>query len=304
VNKASISKRSIVLFLFSTAAISSAAHAADALAWKFKPGLTNRYRMKQETKVERTGAGGDATLESRMTLDMSWTVREVEADGSAVLEQTFTRMRMKMSTGAGQAAEIDSGSKEDPEGQAAMLAPLLKAVTSHSFTVTMTPRGEITEVNVPEALVEALKNQPGAAQMGELATEEGFEKLVRQAAFVLPEKLEPGTQWSSKTEASMPGIGTQTAETTYRYEGPKDVEGKTLEVFVPKVTIKFTGGEIPVEVARQESKGQILFNREAGRLESSHLKLDTEMKMTLGAEVATQTVEQTVDMKWLPEDAE
>ena len=42
------------------------------------------------------------------------------------------------------------------------------------------------------AVAEALKNQPGAAQMGELASAAGFKKMVGQASFVLPEALEVG----------------------------------------------------------------------------------------------------------------
>jgi hypothetical protein len=209
-----------------------------------------------------------------------------------------------MSTGDGQKAQIDTAAKEDPQGSAALLAPLVKALTGNSFIVTMTPRGKVTDVKVPEAIAEALKNQPGAAQMGDLATAEGFKKLVSQAAFVLPEKLDPGAEWSAKTEAALEAIGTQTATTTYRYEGLKEVDGKPLERFTAKVNVKFSGGQVPVEVTRQESSGEILFNREAGRLEASHIELETDMKTTMGEEVAVQKVDQTVDVKWLPEDAE
>jgi hypothetical protein len=278
-----------------------AAQAAEPLAWKLESGLTNRYRMTQDTKVEKTGAGGDATVQSSLTIDMSWTVQKVNEDGSAVLDQRIDRMQMKAFTSDGQTAEIDSAAKDDPQGPGAMLAPFLKAMTEHPFTVTMTPRGEIKDVKIPDAIVEALKNQPGAAQMGDLASEEGFKKLVAQAAFVLPEKFAPGVQWTSKTETNLPAVGKQTAETTYRYEGPKEVDGQKLEAFSAKVDLKFTVGQVPVEVAKQESEAEILFDREAGRLKSSSIKQNTALKITVGNQTINQTIDQTIKMKWLPE---
>ncbi len=276
--------------------------AADPLIWKFTPGQTNRYQMTQNTKLTmNTGPGGQVETDSKMSLNLSWTVEEINDDGAAVLNQRVDRMQMKISTGAGQSTEIDSQSDEPPQGQAATLVPLVKALTAEPFTVTMSPRGEITDVNVPESIVEALKNQPGAAQMGDLATPEGFKKLVSQASFVLPEKLEPGVEWKTKTVTEAPSIGKQTAETTYRYEGSKEIDGEPREVFSAKVAVSFASGELPIEVTKQESSGQILFNREAGRLESSKIKHLTNLKITIGDNTVDQTIDQNVEMKWIPE---
>ncbi len=282
--------------------LASPAPAAEPLAWKFTPGLTNRYRMNQDTRLTiNSGAGGDATTHSVTTIDISWIVEKVNDDGSAVLDQRIERMRIKAETGDNQVAEIDSAAKEDPQGQAATLVPLLKAITSKPFKVTMTPRGEIKEVEVPEAIVEALKNQPGAAQMGDLATEAGFKKLVGQASFVLPQKLEPSVEWTAKSESQLPAVGTQTAVTTYRYEGPKEVDDKSMEAFSAKLSLSFAGGQVPIAVTNQESNGEILFNREAGRLESSAIKQLTELKITVSGQPINQKIEQNVKMNWMPD---
>jgi hypothetical protein len=287
------------------AAFAADASAADPPTWKFAPGLTNRYRMTQDSHLRiNSGATGDATTNSTMTIDISWTVKKVNNDGSAILKQQIDRMRMKIETGDGQIAEIDSASEENPQGQAATLAPLLKALSGHPFTVTMTARGEIKDVQVPEEIVEALKNQPGAAQMGDLATADGFKKLVGQASFVLPEKLEPGVTWTAKTESNLPAVGTQTATTTYKYEGPREVEGKEMEVFSATLDVKFAGGQIPVEVTKQESKGEILFNRSEGRLESSTIKQLTGWTLTVNGQPIKQTLDNNVAMKWVPENEE
>lgn len=296
---------------FATLLIASAtvAQAADAIAWKFSPGLVNRFQMNQETKVTKTGAGGDMSVDTLLIIDLSWAVKEVNADGSAVLEQKIDRMRMTVTTSDGLKSEIDTASKEPAQGQAAMAAPLLKAITGNVFVITMTPRGEVTNVVVPDGVTEALKNQPGAPQMGELASAEGFKKLVGQASFVLPEALTVGKEWTSTTESKLPLVGTQKAVTTYKYEGPIDQEGTKLEKFTAKVDISFSGGEVTVEVPSQESNGEILFNAEAGRLEQSKITQVTNLKISnlkipelkdAEGQVVEQKIEQTIGVKWVP----
>lgn len=283
------------------------AQAAEPLVWKFEPGLTNHYQMVQKMDMSMNlGAGGETSSSMVQTIDMSWTVEEVQDDDSAVLKQKIDRMRMKMTMPGDQGgSEFDSAAEKPPEGHAAMLAPLLKAMTADAFIVHMTPRGEITEVEVPEGMAKALEGMPGAALMGDMATPEGFKKMITQAAFTLPEKLEPGTEWSSKLEIKNPVTGPQVAETTYRYEGPKEVDGATMEVFTPSLNMTFgEGGAAKVEVSEQDSSGEILFNRDKGRLESSHMKQT--MTMNIGAEGeggVTMKMDQTIDMKWMPEEA-
>jgi hypothetical protein len=281
------------------------ATAAEPLNWKFSPGLTNRYRMTQETTLAiNTGPDSEVKTDSMFTTDISWTVQKVNDDGSAVLKQTIDRMRTEVAVNGGETTKIDSAAAENPQGQAATLLPLLKALTGNAFTVTMTPRGDIKDVEVPEAIVEALKNQPGAAQMGDLATPEGFKKLVRQASFILPEKLEPGSEWSTTTESNFPAVGTQSAKFTYRYEGPKEVNDKPAERFTVKVETKFAGGETPVEVTTQAADGEVLFNRDAGRLESSSIDQHLKLKITVGGQVISQDMELSTTMKWVPENEE
>jgi hypothetical protein len=278
------------------------AQASEAPRWKFEQGQSNRYRMNQTMKMSMNIGGNDVNNNIKQVIDMSWTVREVKDDGSAVLDQKIDRMRMTIEAG-GQKIELDSAAKDEPQGQAAMLVPMLKAFTSKAFKVTMSPRGEIADVEVPEEMLEALKNTPGAAAMGDMATPEGFKKMVSQASFAMPEKLEPGDEWTQKMEMQLPGIGKQIAETTYKYEGAKEIDGKEYEVFAPTLTIRYEGGATAVNVGDQKSNGQILFDREAGRLASSELKQDMTLTLSAGGQSIEQKLDQTIEMKHV-EDGE
>jgi hypothetical protein len=283
------------------------ARAADPVAWKFTPGAKNRYRLAQNMTMSMDlGPGGKVDTKTSQVMDISWTVAEVKDDGSAVLKQKIDRIRMTMEApGAGGTVEFDSQSTDEPQGFAAMVAPLLREMTRGEFTLTMTPRGKITDVEVPEGLVRALAAAPGASALGELTTAEGFKKMVGGVSFELPETLEPGAEQTSTAEMANPTLGKQVIKNSYRYIGPKEVEGVAYEAFAPSVEISFAGTDaVQAEVTEQKSEGEVLFNRDAGRLESSQLDHTLKLALTIGKQKVNQTLQQHVEFQWLPEDAE
>jgi hypothetical protein len=297
----------LLLALALVLAFAAHAHAADPVTWKFTPGEKNRYRLTQNmTMSMNIGAGGQVDSKTSQIMDMTWAVAELKDDGSAVLKQKIDRIRMTMEApGAGGTTEFDSQSTDEPQGFAAMVAPLLREMTRGEFTLTMTPRGKITDVEVPEGLVRALAAAPGAGAMGELTTSEGFKKMVSGVSFELPETLEAGAEHTTTAEIANPVLGQQVIKTTYRYVGPKDVEGRTFEAFAPTIEITFAGTEsAKAEITDQTSEGEMLFNREAGRLESSQMDQSMKLVLTIGAQKVNQTIEQHVEFQWLAEDAE
>lgn len=280
-------------------------HAAEALTWKFSPGLTNRYRTSTAMDVTMDlGAGGQQKQTIVHTIDLSWTVEKVQDDGAAILKQRIDRVQMKIDVPGGQSVEYDSKSTDEPQSFAAMVAPLFREMTRAEFVVTMSPRGKVTNVDVPETLIAAIAASPGAQLLGDLATAEGFENMISRSSFELPENLEPGAEWSTTAEIANPLLGKQTIVTTYTYTGPKDVEGVQFESFAPTLTVDFAGGPAQAKVTKQGSEGEILFNRTEGRLESMTLKHNLALTLTQAGKSINQTIDQTTEMKWLPKDAE
>jgi hypothetical protein len=202
----------------------------------------------------------------------------------------------------GQSFTYDSQEPGEPQGMAAMIAPMFDAMTKGKFEVTMSPQGQILDVIVPQEVIDALKNSPAAPMMGDMATADGFKQLLSQGAMVLPkEALEPGQQWTTSVEMNNPMVGKQTVNTTYTYEGTKDVGGTTYDVFRPSIQMNFGGeGAMQMSIKEQKSTGEILFNREAGRLHSTTLNQDMTMGMNVGGQVLEQKIHQQVDVKVTP----
>jgi hypothetical protein len=213
--------------------------AEEPLRWKFKVGDKLAYNMTQDmSMVMNMGPSSQLTTNVHQVMDMSWDVQGVNDQGEAVILQKFDRVQMKM-TGP-MAVDYDTAKDEPPTGMAAAFAPLYKAMTKGEFEVTMTARGEIKDVKVPQEVLDALKSSPGAAQMGDLAKPDGFQKMIMQNAFVLPENApKKGENWSTTATVTNPVAGQQTVETSYTFEDMKEVDGQQFAVFQPNIKMSF-----------------------------------------------------------------
>jgi hypothetical protein len=272
--------------------------AQEPLRWKFEKGQKFDYNMVQEMTIgSKGGPQGDQNVTMKQEMEMTWDVQDVQPDGNAVIHQKLDRMKMKMTLPppAG-AIEYDTGSNAQPVGPAAVFAPLYKAMTQKAFIITMTPRGEISDVVIPDEVTAAFKNMPGMGQMGEMGTAEGFKKLISQGSLVLPkDPPKPGENWTIKVEVNNPAAGKQVVETNYRYEDTKEIDGVAYAVLRPSITLNFEGA--PVKITGQTSDGEILFNVAEGRLDSTNLKQQMTLEQPGGGQM---TIGQNVDVKMKP----
>lgn len=286
-------------------AVSPQSKAEEPLRWKFEVGQKFNYSMKQNmSMVAMGGPVGQMTTTMSQDMDMTWDVQGVNDDKSeAIIKQKFERVKMTMKTPVGEFT-YDSQSDVAPTGLGAMIAPMYKAMTNGEFEITMTARGEVKDVKIPEEVIAALKASPGAAAMGDIASAEGFKKMISQGALVLPEAApKKGDTWSSKVEMKNPAVGKQTVETTYTYDGTEDVDGATYAVIKPQLKMEFDNApaaegqpkpatpQISMKIADQSSDGKILFNVAKGRLYSTTLQ----QKVTIDATIGGQTMQQKID---------
>jgi hypothetical protein len=253
--------------------------------------------------MQAEGAAGESLTTSHV-FDAAWTVGEVAADGSAQLTLSFDRLQMTIKTPLMDVV-YDSQSTEEPQGFAAMIAPMMRAMAAAKFTMTMSPQGEITDVEVPEDVVKALAATPGAQLMGEFATEAGLKKTITQFLLELPETLEEGGEWTTSFEMANETTGVQKMESTYKYVGPKEVDGVTLEAFTPTFAMSFGGGgAVTPTVTNQATSGEVLFNREAGRLESADAEYTVDLTVGVGGRQMAQTITSKTKLEWLEEESE
>jgi Family of unknown function (DUF6263) len=303
--------------LMASLAPAMSAKADHTLRWKFTRGEKLNYNMVQEMTMSASGGpipAMNTTMHQEM--DMTWDVQGVDAkSGEAVIRQKFDRVKMKMTTPVG-GFEYDSKSETPPTGLGAMIAPMYKAMTEGDFEITMTARGEIKDVKVPEQVLTALKNSPGAAAMGDIATPDGFKKMISQGALVLPKEApKQGETWTTKVEMKNPAVGKQTVETTYRYDGTKEIKGTKYAVIRPQLKMEFENKaqgaqpgqpqqpaqqQLQMKIKEQSSDGEVLFNIKEGRLHSTVLKQNVTIEANAGGQAIQQKIDQKIDVKVTP----
>jgi hypothetical protein len=299
--------------------VTSSVRAEAPLRWKFKVGEKLDYSMVQEMQMSASGAALPQEMKTsmRQEMNMTWDVQGVDDEsGEAVIRQKFDRVKMKMQTPVG-GFEYDTKSEEAPTGLGAMIAPMYKAMTEGEFEITMTSRGEVKDVKIPEQVLTALKNSPNAAAMGDIASAEGFKKMISQGALVLPKDApKKGDTWKTKVEMKNPAVGKQTVETTYRYEGTKDIKGKKFAVIKPELKMEFDNQQpaakegqpqqpaaqqnVQMKIKDQTSAGEVLFDIGAGRLYSTLLKQNVTIEATVNGQTIQQKIDQKIDVTVTP----
>lgn len=283
--------------------------AVAAPRWVFQEGDEHRYRLVQRLNaVQALAAGTEAKYGVSLTMDAIWKVLAAPGDGPAELEQTIRRIVLEVHGPGEQTMTYDSGEAAAPRGFAARVAPLLDAMVKHPIRLTMTGRGVVVDVAVPEALTELVQVAPGSKKLGDLSSGQAFENLLRQNAIVFPEseQLAPKQDWTEAAEVSLPALGRVKAAKTYQFLRDEQRDGMTAAVIDLQVALSLDQSAAnpekalaTVELTQQESTGAVVFNRTAGRLESSQLKQHMEVQISAGDQEATQRIDQAVEVTWL-----
>jgi hypothetical protein len=299
---------SSLLWTFTFASPATWAQAAEPLTWKFTTDDTFNYRLTQQVKMTmRLAGGGNLQTKVDQILDFSWHVEEVTDTGEALLTLQIKRFELNVEGPGQQGLHFDSSAKERPVGFAALLANPLKSLTSETYRMTLSPRGKISHVEIPEALLEAFKNAPASKLMVNLVTPEAFQAMLQSCWLVLPEKgpLQPDQEWTVTSETTNQLLGGKPHRTnTYHYVGPQTVDSQPLEKFAQRAITEFdtttATDDTTIQVVEQQASGETLFHRSAGRLESSTDKQTMTLRFTTDQQTVEQSLEQIVQCQWIP----
>ncbi len=282
---------------------------ATSLRWKFKQGEILHYTMNQSTTNSYKPKNGvEATSLMSQIVDLHWTVRSVSADGAADLTQTVDRIRTRIE-GAGQpsAFEFDSDSKQPPaDGPiAAQLVPLLKTLVGAEFTYKMSAMGELTDVKVPDTLMESVR-QANSGGGKTVFSDEGMKNLVTQSGLTLPEKpIDPGGTWNHQNKVPLPLLGTMVMDKTYRLKGTDASPPRRAEIELEtRVTIQpAPQAGVALKIKSQDGKGEFAFDLDRGRVVSSRVEDLLVMTLSVQDQEIDQSTKTVTEMRLSPESA-
>jgi hypothetical protein len=221
--------------------------------------------------------GQDFEIKSSMNMDFSMAVDSVDtATGNAKVTYKIDGMKMSMSGPMGN-MEYDSKSDKEPEGMIAMAAPLFKALTGAPITMTVSPRGEISNVKLPDKLKEEFENL-GGGQMN-FFSEDQLKQVMNNGYFELPKEApNTSTTWNKKLDMKLGPMGTMNMNTTYTYAGKSAPYDKINTKIDMKLDPSPTA-PVQLKMKTKEATGTILFDNTKGRLQEMKTNIVSELEM-------------------------
>ena len=300
--------RALILASALTVAGALQGQETELLRWGFQAGDTWQYRLTQNTSisgdpVRDPDSGqmiGESIRQSQLqTLTLEAAVRQVEANGNATVDWTYTRMQMSTELD-GTSLDWDSdrpdpGLAESPLGS--MIAPL-EAMLGRTLTVVMTPRGQTLEVRGAEAMLAAMHEglPPEIApmmeeQLGPMFDEEQMASQFTGGVGSLPEApVASGDSWTTHTEVPMPMLGGDlVSEIRNSVTGFDNRSGERVVLILHEGTIELDapelGGGLPMTITLDDASlsGSTTFSVDRGLILNSTSTSQQVMTMSMPA---------------------
>lgn len=191
------------------------------------------------------------------------------------MSQRFQRLRMKLTMPKGGEISYDSASEAKPTGDARTIATALEPLLKSAVTLTLSIRGEISDVQLDAAAQKAVEGLAAGNALKTLLSKEGMENVLRQTLVVLPEgDVEPGSEWRQTAELPT-AFGKVQQSTTFKLLEP-DAKSPDLARIesVSQLELEPAAASKPraTTLKQQEHKGLILFDNAAGRLRSAEIE--------------------------------
>jgi hypothetical protein len=247
---------------------------AETLRWKFKPGETLHWVMDRKEVFTRVEDERETKTTISQTTDMSWTVKSVAEDGTAILTLKVDKAVAKLRTPYG-VFEYDSSANKPPANPTeAGMKEMMKIVVGAEFGCKFSATGELSDVRLPEQLAKDLAEQKKTDEEGNAGfAEQQIKSMFTSMSTPLPGgDVAPGKSWTRQAKFATPPAGKVTVETTYHFRGPDAQAGANVVRIdlESKATPELPAdSQIKVTVKAQEGAGNILFDVGAGRVVKS-----------------------------------
>jgi hypothetical protein len=302
----------VVFAAFLAAWLASAAHAGEALRWKFGAGDSFSYGLRQHSRSDTNANGVEFTVDIDLLLDTRWTVRDAADSGLAELEVAIDRVRLEI-RGPQQDTLLgdfsyDSRSGRQGEGELwSQVKELLEAMPGATYALRAAPTGELSDIVIPEAVAAALAALPparGPYTAGPLFSEDGQRQLLAMCIAHLPASpVEPGATWQQRLERRFPLGGKLVTDVAYTFTGPEQIREQALAALElrPHIVLEFDPNaafQLNLAITEQSGEGTAKFDPAAGRTVQAHLQTRTLVDGEVASASFTQDVQATIDV-WL-----
>ncbi|MEZ6124398.1 MAG: DUF6263 family protein [Planctomycetaceae bacterium] len=288
--------RALVLLSVFTVSTANLQAQGVQLRWKFRSQESLNYTVLQNMETVMVVGDNEVKQAMNQSMDMTWNIKSVAAGGDTVMDQVVSRIQMKMAGGPAGDVQFDTSNPQKSENPIInSMGEVFRKIVNQAFTIHMKPTGEIGEVQVPQELIEAIKNS--AAGSSNALNEDTLKQMMKQSAVTLPAgPVKAGDTWNSRQSVQLP-FGTMEIQSQMTLT-EVDASGNAIINIKPEISVAPREGA-PVKMSLNNSTGSgvVTFHVESGRVTRSQLLLDMEMKIEAGQQTFTQNIRQSTEMK-------
>lgn len=251
--------------ILATAAVLVLVGAASAQSpgcrFRWQQGQVLTYKVEQSMSAAETQDGKATESKTQLNLTKRWQVTAVDAQGVATLQMSLTALRMETTLPGGDVLLFDSADpdKSDPQ----LKEQMGKYVNQPLAVLRMDGFGQVVEVK------ETKYGSPSKYQ-----NELPFAIVLAQTAPA------PGQSWKRAYQVTLdPPQGTGE-----KFDALQKCVCKAVVGNVATITVTNTVTKLPAAVADQapllqmQPEGEVVFDVQAGRLQSVNFKIDKELK--------------------------
>jgi hypothetical protein len=269
------------------------------LRYQWAQGQTLRYRHTQQSTAAISGLPGgmgDMTVNSTMSQVFKVVAENVAADGAVTLRFSYEAMRMEM-TSPMVNLSYDSAAPDkaaDPSG--GTMKDMFSGLIGESFTVVMTPVGEVQKIEgmgrIVEKVFSKLPQDPATAGMlnglKNSFSDDSIKSTLSQGFPRLPERaVKPGDTWNSEFTTTNPMLGALTTSIAATLKALEGSGANQVARIGTKVIMKpdpKSPGTNPmgltVQMNNGAAEGDLSFDVAKGRLQKADIRSTLDMSMS------------------------
>ena len=269
------------------------------LRYRWQEGDTLRYRQTQHSTATISGMPGgmgDMVVDSTISHVFKVVAEKVAPDGQATLRYSFEAVRMEMTSPMGGLSYDSAAPEKAVDATGGMMKGRFSSLIGESFTVVMTPVGEMQAIEgmnrIMEKAFSTLPQDPaGAGMLNGLRnsfSDDAIKSTLSQGFSRLPERpVKPGDTWNSDFTVNNPMMGALTTSTATTLKALEGGGAEQVAKMGTKVIMKSdpkSSGTNPmgltVHMSDGSAEGEVSFDVAKGRLQKADVRSTVNMSMS------------------------
>ena len=276
---------------------------SQTLSWQFAKGDVFDIQIQQSTAVNTVVDRRLVEQTNRTTMDIAWQVLDFQ-DDVATIQQTIKRVRVELSMPGEKGPAITNydSAEEKQTGDAKRMNASFSRIIDQPVNLSVTPQGEIREVDIPEKTLDSLREMPGSVQGRKMFDAASVREMFSQSGLQLPADNTEST-WQSTRDFKI-GLP-QTFRLTTKYSLADKAQNPVKIDFTGELELLEDSGERPAELdfenvalTAQKSSGSLMFDSVKGNCVSSNSETQIKTRTQYRDMEMVVTVDSTVKMSF------